>query len=1032
MTRRARVLLQGVGLAGAAAVIGSVAYLLSWRVLWGVPSGSDLPYHLDLVSWVSKSFPSMSWWYRWDATGTSFREGYPLTAHWLTVALSRMLHLGLSDAMQVFEFAITPLCAIGIYAFCAFRLRRPLVGLTAAVLSLLSPIAWTFLFDWGFYANQTGTVLFMPILIALDIFSEEWARGNRGWRYRGSALSVMVLTALLGLVSPAIVAAPLIAIPAYGLAVRQGGLRRALRWVFVATPLLAGGAILLSAFWALPLQGYLASIGARQPAQVYTPSLFHLWSLGQVLEIHPLRPTIIQDRTSLSPAVWIPALVGTIAAVWDGRLRAFLALIGLGFLTMTAQWFYAATFSLPFFPEIVTFRAGMLYLQFLVPVFGALGVIAIPPLLVRMLADRLRVPVRLRLVLSTVLTAAAVAFTALGVATFAERIDGNSHLLAYGAFAADVRDLWQRHRGDVCVLDQATNPLCSSSTLTEAFSVSELIGACRDRFGLRTGIPICAALGEEGSPRWTAADDPLIASILSWCPSHADPVCAARYTPLTGQLLDLRQWRPPTTGCKLDPKGCEERAAQGAQYAAAFPRPPKRAVLDAQASDLLKAFHELTGGGQAGSYASQLVSSPELDGWLQDGMLNQAGTQLKAQLAAVSGADAVVLNGSQVGNGADYQQLGWTQVSAAPLAYASPAPAAIAAEWPSGCRVLVVGATQDSTSHPYNDIFKWASLGMLPVDSGWLVRGRSPYIDDYTADELSRYPVLLLDGYRYHDRTSAWSRLDSYVRNGGRLYVETGWQYVDPDWDARSAAAVLPVAQTQWGALNPAGPVEVQGAEDSAWGSLAYGGSGWGASSASGVRSGAEDLVSVGARAVVARWQYGKGRVVWSGMNLMAHAYSTPSSDEQRFLADQWQWLVPDPAPQSAVTPIWRSDDRVDLSLASANGPVDVLFKESVAPGWSATLRWPGGEKAVSIEPAEMDFMSVHLDTVPVGATLAFSFGPTVGIELSWLLSALALAGLVAWLIKPSVARPLAAAAGASFRAVTSRLRRRLKWDEEN
>jgi hypothetical protein len=198
------------------------------------------------------------------------------------------------------------------------------------------------------------------------------------------------------------------------------------------------------------------------------------------------------------------------------------------------------------------------------------------------------------------------------------------------------------------------------------------------------------------------------------------------------------------------------------------------------------------------------------------------------------------------------------------------------------------------------------------------------------------------------------------------------------------------------------------------------------------VRPGAEAQVSVNGRVVVARWQYGSGRVVWSGMNLMAHAYATQSPAEQQFLGNQLRWLLPDSAPQSAVIPRWQNDDSVVLSLSSANGPVDLLFKESVAPGWSATLRWPGGEKAVSIEPAEMDFMSVHLDAVPVGATLAFTFGPTPGIELSWLLSALALAGLFAWLIKPSVARPLAAAGGAGFRAVMSRLRRRLKWDEEN
>src|SRR5207302_7256683 len=139
-----------------------------------------------------------------------------------------------------------------VYVFCALRLKRPLVGLVAGGLYLLSPMAWTFLVDWGFYANQTGTVLFMPILIALDFFFEHWASGVRGWRYRLSAIAVMGLTAALGMISPAIIGAPLIAIFAYGAAVSGGSGRRRLRWIFLTAPLLAAGGVLLAAFWALP------------------------------------------------------------------------------------------------------------------------------------------------------------------------------------------------------------------------------------------------------------------------------------------------------------------------------------------------------------------------------------------------------------------------------------------------------------------------------------------------------------------------------------------------------------------------------------------------------------------------------------------------------------------------------------------------------------------------------------------------------------------------------------------------------------
>jgi hypothetical protein len=47
-------------------------------------------------------------------------------------------------------------------------------------------------------------------------------------------------------------------------------------------------------------------------------------------------------------------------------------------------------------------------------------------------------------------------------------------------------------------------------------------------------------------------------------------------------------------------------------------------------------------------------------------------------------------------------------------------------------------------------------------------------------------------------------------------------------------------------------------------------------------------------------------------------------------------------------------------------------------------------------------------------------------------LSAVALAGLTTWLITPSVVVPLTQGASSTLYGLTARLRRRLKWDEEN
>src|SRR5207302_7527196 len=122
----------------------------------------------------------------------------------------------------------------------------------------------------------------------------------------------------------------------------------------------------------------------------------------------------------------------------------------------------------------------------------------------------------------------------LGVLAFALHIEGYPHLVAYGAFEPDVRVLWKQHSDDLCVVvDAHAVPLCQSQALSNAFSVTELIASCRDRFGnLRAQVPICAALMDIHSPQWSAADDRVVASTTSWCATNTDSVCRARFSPV--------------------------------------------------------------------------------------------------------------------------------------------------------------------------------------------------------------------------------------------------------------------------------------------------------------------------------------------------------------------------------------------------------------------------------------------------------------------------------------------------------------------
>jgi hypothetical protein len=401
---------------------------------------------------------------------------------------------------------------------------------------------------------------------------------------------------------------------------------------------------------------------------------------------------------------------------------------------------------------------------------------------------------------------------------------------------------------------------------------------------------------------------------------------------------------------------------------------------------------------------------------------------VKSELAQALGIDAVVLSGTQAARADDYQQLGWRTLSSKPLVLAPPSPSGLAEQRPGASTVLVLGSAPDTASHPYNDVFEHATEGMIPYASAWIVKGASPYVDDYTDQQLAGQAAVMLLGYRYHDAHTAWDRLDRYVRGGGSLYVETGWQYVDPDWDLGAGYSALPVTGLRWGPVDPNAAVTVSGAPARDWGPMRYQGGGWGASSAGGVRPGAEELVSAGGRVVAARWQRGSGRVFWSGMNLLAHQEATGSEAEAGFLAEQWKWLLPGGGAAVALEPRWQGDTAT-LDLQASEGPSEVLFKESKAPGWTAALVWPGGSRSVGVEDAEADFMLVRLDRVPEGARLVFSYGPGPAVWAGWVASALALVFLLAWTVAPA---PFAALGSRARAPVARRLSAwRERWREE-
>jgi hypothetical protein len=476
--------------------------------------------------------------------------------------------------------------------------------------------------------------------------------------------------------------------------------------------------------------------------------------------------------------------------------------------------------------------------------------------------------------------------------------------------------------------------------------------------------------------------------------------------------------------------------------------------VQGEVQPLAAAGHELTGGASAGTIAvggGGAEPSRELYQFVENQLLKQSGVEAKRELTAITGIDAVALGASQAAQASDYESLGWNKTSDQPLAYQDPSPSGLAAEWPGGNAVLVIGASQTSPADVYNAVFeRSATAGLIPFARGWLVRGPSPYVDNYSAAELARYGTIVLWGYRYHSHDSAWGLLGRWVRAGGRLFVETGWQYVDPDWAGGATQDLVPVSSTGWGALDSSAAVIVgsgsSARQDPTFGSLKYQAGGWGASSApiSALRQGAEAVVMVGDRVAVARTTFGSGRVLWSGMNILAHATASGSASEDEMIRDQFDWLLPPsaapsseaaPSEASSLTPVWSGNEAVTIPLSASIGPALVLFKESEFPGWSADLvAADGSRQPVVIVDSEYDYMLIRLDSIPTGSRLEFAYRPPASEVAAWVASAITLILILVWLARPGAAGTVRGKAGGAVGRAWRSIGRRYgaRWQDED
>jgi hypothetical protein len=325
--------------------------------------------------------------------------------------------------------------------------------------------------------------------------------------------------------------------------------------------------------------------------------------------------------------------------------------------------------------------------------------------------------------------------------------------------------------------------------------------------------------------------------------------------------------------------------------------------------------------------------------------------------------------------------------------------------------VLVIGSQK---ARAYEPFFRVSVNGGYNYDDGILVQGKEN-IDSYNLAELKKFNSVVLFGYSYNNRNAAYRMLDQYVKEGGNLYISTGWQFTDKDWQLKDSPEFFPVNGVTWSAeQKPDGTYTIDNAEigarvnPSALPPLTWGNEAWGVSiPRGGIKEWAKPVLTYDGTPLIVAGTYGNGRVVWSGVNLPGHIHAFGYlNDEITLFNNILRWLghgqPGEEETQTQKMTIARDyPDKVQFTFTEGATSESLLYwRETEYPSWNATLIQPNNQKQkVAIYRAGPGFMLMRLPALTSGSQLILEFHPGLRTFFGRILSCITLITLIAYVV---------------------------------
>jgi hypothetical protein len=1011
-------------------------------------SGNDVPSAYTYTVWINQTFPNIFFWYQYQGAGVSFTSGYQWLAHISAVIIHKVAEIPLSAAFATLRAAAFPISAIGIILFCWTRLEYPkqgytriLIGSIAALFFLLSPITWYWTHKWGFYAEGVSYMFIAPALLFADWYIDLEFKKSKSWKKRlslilaGGFWSLGFLTHFYtGSGIAHFIVIMLFSATIWNIFKNKENLPVEVKTIVnededdptkkskfkislnIKESLIIGvkaglsilAVFLLFSFWRLSsyidytkqvaLGGFAGDLFSSQNAESLNKP-----SLGQITQLEFIAfpdQRFIFDGYSVPLTIWIFAAI-SLALSWTRSRKVWTISLAVlyGFFSYSVTSVINATYLFGPFAQVFNFRSVWTVYRIILPIAAAYGIFLIPDLISWLPDFLLRKISKYTGFVSSHLLKPLFIFPAMLVILFFvtksieldKKIFGielknynstinylqkpNIYILTAGRRNIDSRNIWQQH-------DENYTLLKDNTELQVRVNIPEMKQYCKENKDLISPVNDFCKTTELGAN----ADPQSLSSMGDYCNKlprskqiDANSWCQNFDRPLADQLK-IENWPEITF---KETHQVTEAEIKEFEHLPNNPLETRYDLSGLSGSILMRSplinpisitqvyINQLTLFSALWNYQSSVMYADQPN-YQKAGILTEFAQYFGYEYvnAAVNTPRAAQLyaddpNWQKIGKG-DWQHF---QKPTGLLT------------WNNHPRVLFIS---DSSKFTYDQFFKLANVGVLPYQNGIIYNG-SKNLDDYKLTELQNFNLIILAGYKYKNAKSAHELVDQYIKNGGNVFIDTGWQYQNDDWQIKSnVPEFFPTNKIEWKETNINSTLEIDDASKIDYqvnkkdlGKISILDQKWNVSSASDVRSDASVILYTDGNPVMIARNYQKGKIVWSGLNIIPHIEggNNQNEGEIKVFAKALSWLLPscqncntDTYPYKIERP---NPDNIYFTLDQTTSEATTFYwRESFHPKWKASLINNNKNQNLQIYRAGPRMMGIVVPPVQSGAQI--------------------------------------------------------------